>query len=63
MLTALTMGLALWIVYGVLRGDWVIISANAIGATLAAIVLRCKLRDRSNSDASSKARSSSADVV
>jgi MtN3 and saliva related transmembrane protein len=46
MLAALTLGLGLWIVYGVLRGDWVIISANAIGATLAAIVLGCKLRDK-----------------
>ena len=36
MLAALTLGLGLWIVYGVLRGDWVIITANAIGATLAA---------------------------
>lgn len=45
MLAALTLGLGLWIVYGVLRGDWVIITANAIGATLAAIVLGCKLRD------------------
>ena len=46
MLAALTLGLGLWIVYGVLRGDRVIITANAIGATLAAIVLGCKLRDR-----------------
>lgn len=46
MLTALTLGLGLWIVYGILRGDWVIISANAVGATLAAIVLGCKSRDR-----------------
>ena len=43
MLTAL--GLALWIVYGALRGDWMVVSANAIGATLAAVVLGCKLRD------------------
>jgi MtN3 and saliva related transmembrane protein len=45
MLAALTSGLFLWIVYGVLRGDWVIISANTIGTTLAAIVLGCKIRD------------------
>ena len=45
MLAALTLGLGLWIVYGVLLGDWVIISANVTGATLAAIVLCCKLRD------------------
>jgi MtN3 and saliva related transmembrane protein len=46
MLTALTLGLAMWIVYGALRGDWVIVSANAMGFTLAAIVLGCKIRDR-----------------
>jgi MtN3 and saliva related transmembrane protein len=46
MLAALTLGLGLWIVYGVLRGDRVIITANAIGTTLAAIVLGCKPRDR-----------------
>jgi MtN3 and saliva related transmembrane protein len=46
MLTALTLGLALWVVYGVLRGDWVIVFANVIGATLGAIILACKIRDR-----------------
>jgi MtN3 and saliva related transmembrane protein len=45
MLIALTLGLGLWIVYGILRGDWVIISAITIGTTLAAIVLGCKVRD------------------
>jgi MtN3 and saliva related transmembrane protein len=45
-LTALTFGLGLWIVYGVLLRDWVIILANITGATLAAIVLGCKVRDR-----------------
>ena len=45
MLASLALGLAHWIVYGVLRGDWVIVSANVIGATLAAIVLGCKIRD------------------
>ena len=46
MLTTLTLGLALWIVYGALQGDWVIIAANGVGATLAGIVLGCKIRDR-----------------
>jgi MtN3 and saliva related transmembrane protein len=45
MLTALTLGLGLWIVYGVLRSDWVIVAANAIGSALTAVVLGCKLRD------------------
>ena len=34
------------IIYGCLRGDWVIVTANPIGAVLTAIVLACKLRDR-----------------
>jgi len=45
MLVALTTGLALWVVYGAMRGDWVIIAANAVGASLAGIVLGCKIRD------------------
>ena len=46
MLVALTTGLVLWIAYGLLRGDWTIIAANAIGASLTSTVLICKLRDR-----------------
>jgi MtN3 and saliva related transmembrane protein len=38
-------GLILWIVYGVLRGDWTIIIANAVGASLTGTVLVCKTRD------------------
>jgi MtN3 and saliva related transmembrane protein len=45
MLTALTLGLALWVVYGALRGDGVIVAANGVGTLLAAIVLGCKIRD------------------
>ena len=45
MLIALTTGLACWIVYGLLRGDLVIIAANSVGAALSASVLAFKLRD------------------
>jgi MtN3 and saliva related transmembrane protein len=45
MLTALTLGLGLWIVYGLLRNDWVITTANTIGTILSAAVLGCKIRD------------------
>jgi MtN3 and saliva related transmembrane protein len=45
MLVALSAGLCLWIVYGVLKDDWVIILANSIGATLSLTVLRFKIRD------------------
>jgi MtN3 and saliva related transmembrane protein len=45
MLIALTSGLALWIIYGALKGDWVIIAANSVGATLSGSVLAFKIRD------------------
>jgi MtN3 and saliva related transmembrane protein len=47
MLMVLTCGLSLWIVYGVIRGDWVIVAANGVGATLAGLVLAFKIRDLS----------------
>jgi MtN3 and saliva related transmembrane protein len=45
MLLVLTAGLWLWVAYGFAKGDWVIVAANAVGASLASIVLGCKLRD------------------
>jgi MtN3 and saliva related transmembrane protein len=45
MLVALTTGLLLWIAYGVLRSDWVIVAANSLGAILSASVLAFKIRD------------------
>jgi MtN3 and saliva related transmembrane protein len=45
MLLALTTGLALWIVYGILKSDWVIVAANGAGAALSASVLIFKIRD------------------
>jgi MtN3 and saliva related transmembrane protein len=42
MLVALSAGLCLWIVYGVLNEDWVIMLANSIGATLSLAVLGFK---------------------
>jgi MtN3 and saliva related transmembrane protein len=41
----LTAGLSVWIIYGVLKGDWVIVLGNGVGATLSATVLYCKIRD------------------
>jgi MtN3 and saliva related transmembrane protein len=41
MLAALTLGLS----YGLLRQDWVVVCANAIGTGLAAVVLGYKIRD------------------
>lgn len=45
MLVALSAGLCPWIVYGVLKDDWVIMLANSIGATLSLAVLGFKIRD------------------
>ncbi len=45
MLIALTTGLLLWIAYGALRDDWIIVAANSVGAMLSGSVLACKLRD------------------
>ena len=45
MLRTLTAGLLLWIGYGLLRSDWVIVAANSVGASLSASVLAFKFRD------------------
>jgi MtN3 and saliva related transmembrane protein len=45
MLLVLTTGLLLWIGYGLLKGDWVIVVANSVGATLSGSVLAFKIRD------------------
>ena len=47
MLVSLTLGLSLWIVYGLIQEDWVIVGSNLVGAALAGIVLGCKMRDLS----------------
>ena len=44
-LSALTLGLAIWVAYGIARGDWVIASANLVGGSLSATVLSFKVRD------------------
>jgi MtN3 and saliva related transmembrane protein len=45
MLLALTTGLLLWIAYGLVRGDWIIVTANSVGAALSGSVLAFKIRD------------------
>jgi len=45
MLAVLTTGLSLWVIYGFLKGDWVIIIANCVGAALSGSVLAFKVRD------------------
>jgi MtN3 and saliva related transmembrane protein len=45
MLVVLTAGLLLWVGYGLLKGDWVIVAANGVGGALSASVLAFKIRD------------------
>jgi MtN3 and saliva related transmembrane protein len=44
-LAVLATGLALWIGYGILKGDFVIIVANAVGFALVARLIGFKIRD------------------
>jgi MtN3 and saliva related transmembrane protein len=44
MYTAFTMGIALWLLYGLLLSAWPIVVANAITLALAAAILLMKLR-------------------
>jgi MtN3 and saliva related transmembrane protein len=45
MLIVLTTGLLLWLGYGLLKGDWVIVAANGVGGALSASILLFKIRD------------------
>ncbi|MHB8269999.1 SemiSWEET family sugar transporter [Bradyrhizobium sp.] len=45
MLIVLTSGLSLWVGYGLLKADWVIVAANGVGAALSGCVLIFKIRD------------------
>jgi len=46
MLLVLACGLALWVTYGVLKGDLVIILANGISLALIAALIFLKIRQR-----------------
>ena len=48
-LAALAAGLGIWIVYGLLKGDYVIVLANAVGFSLVAALLSFVWRDRFSS--------------
>jgi MtN3 and saliva related transmembrane protein len=45
MLSILAVGIALWVVYGILRHDWVIIIANSVSLLLLAALLAFKLNE------------------
>lgn len=44
MYSTFTVGVALWLAYGVLIGAWPVIAANAVTLLLAAVILTMKLR-------------------
>ncbi len=44
-LAVLATGLGLWVVYGLLKGDSVIVTANIVGLSLAGVLLLLKVRD------------------
>jgi MtN3 and saliva related transmembrane protein len=46
MYSAFTLGVALWLVYGLLLGAWPIVVANVITVLLAVAILVMKLRYR-----------------
>ena len=59
MYSAFTLGVALWLLYGVAIGEWPVIAANAVTLALATTILVIKLRveqaraaSTSNADAS-----------
>ncbi len=41
---AFTLGVALWLIYGVAIGDWPLIGSNAVTLALMAVILAMKLR-------------------
>ncbi|MDB5569455.1 MAG: loop repeat protein [Hyphomicrobiales bacterium] len=45
MVLLLAAGLGLWIVYGFLKGDWVIVAANTISLSLLCVILFFKMRE------------------
>lgn len=50
-LIALTCGLVLWVVYGAIKPDWIIVVANSIGAALTGYVLFHKLKEQASGGA------------
>ena len=55
-LIALTAGLLLWVVYGSIKADWIIIAANITGTCLTAYVLYHKLQERQGTSKASARR-------
>ncbi|WP_460506783.1 SemiSWEET transporter [Hydrogenophaga soli] len=50
MYSVFTVGVSLWLVYGLLLQAWPVVVANAITLALASVILGMKLRYRDNGD-------------
>ena len=44
MYSVFTVGVALWLVYGLMMGAWPIVAANAVTLALASVILGMKIR-------------------
>ena len=56
MYSLFTLGVALWLLYGVLTGAWPVILANAVTLALATLILVVAWRGRRGRDALSRSR-------
>jgi MtN3 and saliva related transmembrane protein len=45
MFLILAVGIALWVIYGLLQSDWVIVFANSVSLALLSAILAFKLRE------------------
>jgi MtN3 and saliva related transmembrane protein len=54
MYSVFTLGVALWLVYGLLAGAWPVVVANAVTLALALAILVMKLRYRQGSEAAAQ---------
>ena len=49
MLVVLFTGLGLWIVYGILKSDWIIIGSNSFALIINGLIVALTIRYKSNS--------------
>jgi MtN3 and saliva related transmembrane protein len=63
MLVLLNAGLALWITYGFIQGDWIICAANIVGITLTGYLLVAKLMMNGHGDNIRQITSRKTDII
>lgn len=57
MLIALTAGLSLWVGYGLVKADWIIMLANGVGLALSFTVLLCRFATSARTPEAASCRS------